>query len=82
MEVGKRVSLLAGSPSMASTWTDGQAMTDEAAEAVTEEVAAHSTRALLNTETQRQLTEHRAPPGELLCEPDSSLYSASTTVAV
>ena len=55
---------------------------DEAAEAVAEEVAAHSTRVSLSTETQRQLTEHRAPPGELLCEPDSSFYSASTTVAV
>ena len=55
---------------------------DEAAEAVTEDVAAHSTRVSLSTETQRQLTEHRAPRRELLCEPDSSLYSASTTVAV
>ena len=55
---------------------------NEAPDVVTEDVAAHSTRALLNTETQRQLTEHRAPPGHLLCEPDSSLYSASTTVAV
>ena len=37
---------------------------DEAAEAVTEDVAAHSTRVLLSTETQRQyplyaITEHR-----------------------
>ena len=55
---------------------------NEAPEVVTEDVAAHSTRVSLSTETQRQLTEHRAPPGELLCEPDSSLYSASTTVAV
>ena len=55
---------------------------DEAVEAVTEDVAAHSTRVSLSTETQRQLTEHRAPRGELLCDPDSSLYSASTTVAV
>ena len=51
-------------------------------EAVTEEVAAHSTRVSLSTETQRQLTEHKAPRHELLCKPDSSLYSASTTVAV
>ena len=55
---------------------------DEAAEAVTEDVAAHSTRALLNTETQRQLTEHKAPRHELLCKPDSSFYSASTIFAV
>ena len=34
---------------------------DEAAEAVAEEVAAHSTRVSLSTETQRQLTEHKAP---------------------
>ena len=80
MGVGKRVSVLAGSPSMASTWTE--AMSDEAAEAVTEEVAAHSTRVSLSTETQRQLTEHKAPRHELLCKPDSSFYSASTTVAV
>ena len=56
---------------------------DEAAEAVAEEVAVHSTRAPLSAEeTQRQLTEHKAPRRELLCKPDSSLYSASTTVAV
>ena len=55
---------------------------DEPAEAVAEEVPAHSTRMSLRTETQRQLTEHRAPRGELLCDPDSSFYSASTTVAV
>ena len=55
---------------------------DEAAEAVAEEVAAHSTRAPLSTETQRQLTEHKAPRRELLCKPDSSFYSASTIGAV
>ena len=40
------------------------------------------TRVSLSTETQRQLTEHRAPRRKLLCEPDSSFYSASTIVAV
>ena len=55
---------------------------NEAPEVVTEDVAAHSTRVLLSTATQRQLTEHRAPRRELLCEPDSSFYSASTIVAV
>ena len=55
---------------------------NESPEVVTEDVAAHSTRVLLSTATQRQLAEHRAPRGELLCDPDSSFYSASTTVAV
>ena len=59
---------------------------DEPAEAVAEEVPAHSTRVSLSTETQRQLTEHRAPRTTRaalhLCEPDSSFYSASTIVAV
>ena len=55
---------------------------DEAVEAVTEEVAAHSTRVSLSTETQRQLTEHKAPRHELLCKPDSSFHEARTTVLV
>ena len=55
---------------------------DEAAEAVAEEVAAHSTRAPLSFETQRQLTEHKAPRHELLCKPDSSFHEARTTVLV
>ena len=42
---------------------------DEAREAVTEDVAAHSTRVSLSTETQRQLTEHRAARVEELCVP-------------
>ena len=55
---------------------------DEAVEAVTEDVAAHSTRVSLSTETQRQLAEHRAPRRDLLCEPDSSFHEARTTVLV
>ena len=55
---------------------------DEAAEAVAEEVPAHSTRVSLSTETQRQLTEHRAPRRELLCEPDSSLYTAPVPLSL
>ena len=51
---------------------------NEAPEAVTEDVAAHSTRVLLSTATQRQLAEHRAPRRELLCEPDSSFHEART----
>ena len=55
---------------------------NEAPEAVTENVAAHSTRVLLSTATQRQLTEHRAPRHELLCKPDSSFHEARITVLV
>ena len=55
---------------------------NEAPEVVTEDVAAHSTRVLLSTATQRQLTEHRAPRRELLCKPDSSFHEARTTVLV
>ena len=54
---------------------------DEAAEAVTEDVAAHSTRALLNTETQRQLTEHMSSStrAALRAGLEFILYSASST---
>ena len=61
--VCEQISVLAGSPSMASItiWTEAMRVELEAAEAVAEEVAAHSTRAPLSTETQRQLTEFKAP---------------------
>ena len=79
MGVGERISVLAGSQSKHGIDMDGR---DEAAEAVAEEVAAHSTRVSLSTETQRQLTEHRATRRELLCKPDSSFHEARTTVLV
>ena len=79
MGVGERVSKRAGRLTKHSIDMDGS---DEAAEAVTEEVAAHSTRAPLSFETQRQLTEHKAPRHELLCKPDSSFHEARTTVLV
>ena len=48
MGVWEQISVLAGSPTKHGIDMDGG---DEAAEAVAEEVAAHSTRAPLSTET-------------------------------
>ena len=78
MGVWEQISVLAGSPSIAPIWTEAMRQRKLSPK----RLLPHSTRAPLSTETQRQLTEHKAPRHELLCKPDSSFYSASTIGAV
>ena len=76
MGVGERVSVLAGSPSMAATWTEAMRQRKLSPKRLLPTLPGH--RSAMRRSRAPTYGEHAgAPRRELLCKPDSSFYSAS-----